>query len=53
MTKDLGIKGGGNSVKNTGSLHSRQIFCFKCIVLNKNIDLYCPVLFTATRITGT
>ena len=53
MTKFLGIIGGDNSVKNAGSLHSRQIFCFKCIVLNKTIDLYCPALFTATRITGT
>jgi len=33
MTKVIGIKGGGNSVKNTGSLHSWQIFFFNYVVV--------------------
>jgi hypothetical protein len=53
MIKIIEIRGGGNSVKNTGSFHSRQIFFFKYIVLNKNVGLYCTVLFTATGIAET
>jgi len=53
MTKVLGIKGGGSSLKIQAVYSHGKEFCFKYNVLNKNIVQYCPVLFTETRITAT